>query len=488
MSLATIVAATAALAASTSVHFPVSTDVPQAQALVDRGLFYYYAYDGGDAAQAFGEAAVRDPRLAMAYWGVALADGPDLNTPLTAERFDLAAHAIKRAIALDSGVPARERTFIEIMAARYRGTFAEWQSDDAAYRSAMFAFAQSSNDENAALLAAEALLEHGGLAWQGATLASGESRQALALVAKILISDPTSAMANHLCIHAYDLAPDRSAALPCAQRLDAALFPPQAEHLAHMPAHYWIETGNYAAALASSERAYVLLSQLDAGGLSAEHVSHYSRHDVTVGYSAAMMLGNYAVALRWAQRMNAAFDTKFDALTALRFGHYTDAYSGGADEFGGLSVRGLAAIHLNRLAEAHAIATRVHTTLGDPPNGYLPQLFYGRLAEADGKNDEAVRWIERSAANERSNFSGELIPFLPADEAFGGFFLRRNATAQAAAAFNAALNAYPNDPRALFGLAAALQGEGENAPAALARSRFDAEWAGADTQLDADAL
>jgi tetratricopeptide (TPR) repeat protein len=488
MSLAATVAAAVAMAAGTSVHLPVSTNVAQAQALVDRGLFFYYAFDRGDAAASFAQASASDPHLAMAYWGVALAEGPDLNTPLTEERFDAAARAIGRAVALDAALPLREQNFIAAMALRYRGTFANWTTDDAAYRNAMLAFAQSSKDENAELLAAEALFESGGLAWQGGTLASSESRQALALVTEVLGSDPASVMANHLCIHAHDLAPDRAPALPCAQRLDATSFPPQAEHLAHMPAHYWIETGDYAAALASSERAYRLLSQLETSATSSAHVAQYAKHDVIVGYSAAMMLGNYAVAKKWAQRMDGVFETKFDALTALRFGHYAQAYASAADQFGGLSVRGLAALQLNRLREAHALAANLHATLGDPSKGYLPELFLARLAEADGNYDQAQRWIEQSIDNERADFSGEMIPLFPAGEALGGLFLRRGSDAQAASAFRATLAAYPNDPRALFGLATALAQDGESTQAAEVRSRFDAVWAGADTTPESDEL
>jgi tetratricopeptide (TPR) repeat protein len=487
MLLATIVAAGAALAAATSVHLPVSTTVPQAQALVDRGLFYYYAYNGPDATRTFEEAAASDPNLAMAYWGVALANGPDLNTAVSAQRFDLAQRAIERAEALDIDASPRERSFIEIMAQRYSGSFSDWAGNNAGYRSAMLTFAQSSHDENAELLAAEALLEDGGLGWTGSGPSSDESRQALALVDDVLTSDPTNPMANHLCIHAYDLAPNRSPALACAQRLDAASFPPQAEHLAHMPAHYWIETGNYAAAVTSSERAYSLTLQLGADAAGAAHVNQYEKHDVSVGYSAAMMLGNYGLAQTWAQRMSAAFDESFDAITALRFGRYDQAYAS-SDGFGGPSVRGLAALQLNRSTEAHAIAASVHRAEGDPNNDYIPQLFYARIAEADGNGAEARRWMERAIANQHTNFAAESIPLLPAEEALGGLLLRQGSNAGAVAAFNAALAAYPGDPRALYGLAKALAQDGESSQSASVRARFDTEWAGADTRLDADAL
>ncbi len=401
----------------------------------------------------------------MAFWGRALADGPDLNTPVTQARFDDAAEAMRTAATLAANASPVEQRLIAITAIRFRGTFADWTRDDAAYRSAMQEFAGSTHDENVRLLAAEALLESGGLTWRNGAPADPQSQTALALVTGVLRDDPSSVMANHLCIHLYDLAPDRTPALPCARRLDAADFPPAAEHLTHMPAHYWIETGRYAAALASSERAYGLLAQLEAS--EPAEAPRYAKHDVAVGYSAAMMLGNYAVAMTWARRMGAAFETNFDALTALRFGRYAEAYAADGSEFAAQSVRGLAALQLGRVAEARALEKRVAAAV--TTQGYIQQLFLARLAETDGKYDEAERWIAQARSNQQSVFEGELIPLLPADEALGELRSRRRDAVGAIAAFTQALDAYPNDPRALFGLAAALTTVGDAAKAQSAR-------------------
>ncbi len=482
MSLAAIVVAAVA-AAATSLHFPVSTSEPRAQAAVDRGLFLYYAYDGEAAARSFERAAAFDPRLGMAYWGIALGNGPDLNTPMTAPRFAAGARAIGRAVALSSGASPEERRFIAAMALRYRGAFGDLQRDDEAYRNAMLQLARESNDENARLLAAEALLEAGGLAWQADKLANEPSREALELVNGVLRDDPASAMANHLCIHLYDLATDRAPAFACARRLDAARFPREAEHLAHMPAHYWIETGNYAAAMASSDRAYELLA--GGGGGTAPVEGRYAKHDVAVGYSAAMMLGSYAAAQRWSQRMDGVFDQSFAGITALRFGRYAEAYAAGSDGFGGASVRGLAALQLGNVAEGHAIAARLSPA--ETKRGYLPQLFLARLAEADGRNEESRQWLRRAADDERADFSGETIPLVPAGEALGDFYLRIGDSARAAAAFTGALAAYANDPRALFGLTKALRAQGRGTQALATRTRFDEEWRSADTDA-AEAL
>ena len=470
----------AVVAAATSVHFPVSTNVPAAQAAMDRGLFLYYAYNGDEAARTFEEAASRDAGLAMAGWGIALADGPDLNTPLTATQFDAAQRAIQHAVSLERDAPPNERKYLEIMATRYTGTFADWQHDDAAYRNAMLALAQSSNDENAKLLAAEALLEHGGLTWQSGQPASGESRTALELVTSVLRSDPRDPMANHLCVHLYDLAPNRRPALACAQSLDAAAFPPEAEHLTHMPAHYWIETGDYAAALASSERAYDALQKLEETPAGALHANRYAKHDIMVGYSATMMLGNYATARLWSQRVSGAYNSSFEALTALRFGRYLSAYAAPDASYGNSSVHGLSALHLNHPTEAAAAAA--HLT-PDLDHGYLPQFFLSRIAESERNYGDARRLLARAAENQAGSHSGELIPLIPAGEALGFFQLRQGDNAAAIATFTQTLAAYANDPRALYGLATALTAAGQNAAAQNARSRFNVMWKGADTAL-----
>ncbi|HLX25909.1 MAG TPA: hypothetical protein VKR05_02865 [Candidatus Cybelea sp.] len=473
-----------AAAASAFAHLSVPTNVPQAQAAFDHGLFLYYAYNGDEAVRDFTQAATLDPHLGMAYWGIALANGPDLNTPITQERFTAAADAVRKAAAMGAAATPLEQGLIAAMALRYKGIFADWASDDQAYRAAMLALAESSHDENTELLAAEALLEHGGLEWSNGSPADEDSRAAMQLVEGVLRDDPPSVMANHLCIHLYDLAPDRTPASPCAQRLDATTFPPEAEHLAHMPAHYWIEIGNYAAAERSSDRAYALMEDELQRGADSPHTQHYQKHDVAVGYSAAMMLANYADAQRWSGRMTAAFGQSFDALTALRFGRYDAAYDADANQFARQSVRGLAALQLGHSAEARTLAKGV---AANPTQGYLPQFFLAAFAETQGNYDEALRWLEQAHLNQQTGLGGELIPWIPAGEALGNLALRRKDDAAAVSAFEATLQAYPNDPRALYGLSEALAAEGKTTEAATTRSRFQEMWKGADTSID-DAL
>lgn len=432
---------------------------------MDRGLFLYYAYDREAAHRCFADAAARDPHLAVAQWGLALADGPDLNTPMTEAQFDVARKEIAAAVALEPGATARERSFIDALSLRFAKGFHDWQSGDPSYARAMQRMADATGDENARLLAAEALLEEGGLTWSGGELATADSRAALALVGDALRDNPTSAMANHLCVHLYDDAPDREPAQPCAQRLDGATFPPQAEHLAHMPAHYWIETGNYNAALRSSDRAYALIERLANMPNGDAHVQQYLKHDVAVGYSAAMMLDDYDAAKTWAQRMAAAYGIGFDAITALRFGDRATAYAASGPQYGDPATHGWAALLLERPKEAAVIAARIESS--KETGGYITPLFLARAAEANGQPEKARQWIARAADEQRRNFSAESIPLVPASEELGQLEMRAGDRVAATSAFEQTLTLYPGDPRALAaiqalesGAASAINGAG----------------------------
>lgn len=76
-------------------HHPVSTKNPQAQQFFNQGLRLIYAFNHEEAERSFQRAADLDPRLAIAYWGVAEAEGPNYNDPASDERF-LAAHQAAR--------------------------------------------------------------------------------------------------------------------------------------------------------------------------------------------------------------------------------------------------------------------------------------------------------------------------------------------------------------------------------------------------------
>src|SRR6266568_2762991 len=101
--------------------FPVSTKNPQAQLFMNQGLNLSYAFNHAEAGRAYREAERLDPDLAMAYWGEALALGPNINAPMDPANEPKALAAIQKATTIKSKASAREQSLIDALAQRYSG-------------------------------------------------------------------------------------------------------------------------------------------------------------------------------------------------------------------------------------------------------------------------------------------------------------------------------------------------------------------------------
>jgi hypothetical protein len=475
---------------TTDIYLNVRQDVIAAvalSALLDRGLLLYDAYNGGESYRAYAQAAAQYPDSPMPYWGEALALGPNINEPLTQEHFERAQGALAQAVARIAKATPLQQALIGALAAQYAGRWEDADADAAAYRSAMAAVVkQFPASDEAAMLYAEALADGSqGRHWNAdGKPATPEFASMVALIHIVLARNPQQVMANHLCIHAYDAALDRTTAVACAARLDAMTFEPAAEHLAHMPSHTWIETGAYAKAVASSERAYTLIVKLTADPSADSEHNLYASHDAYVGYTAAAMLGSLAAAQRWDVRLsNKGF---LRALTLARFHRWNDLLAGPIDSknFLQAQARALALVHLGRDREAETIASQFRSDLSDPTS----ILVLARLDEHAGKTQAAIRRLQLALLYEKANFEAEYLPFFPMGEALGALYLRGGQNANAEATFRDTLKRYPDDPRALFGLALTLDREGRTDDAAAVRARFTAQWADADTTLTIDDL
>ena len=116
----------------------VSTRSVRAQQFFDQGIRMVYAFNHAEAVRAFQEAARTDPALAMAPWGEALALGPNINAPLTADGHTQAFAAIQKAVKLRASASPKEQALIEALSLRYTAdTKAERAPFDKAYADAM---------------------------------------------------------------------------------------------------------------------------------------------------------------------------------------------------------------------------------------------------------------------------------------------------------------------------------------------------------------
>src|SRR5260370_13093417 len=93
-------------------HHPVSTKNAQAQAFFDQGLRQIYAFNHDEAARSFQRAAELDAKLAMAYWGIAEAVGPNYNDPASEHRFVKSHGAIPKAQTLAADASDSDTAYI----------------------------------------------------------------------------------------------------------------------------------------------------------------------------------------------------------------------------------------------------------------------------------------------------------------------------------------------------------------------------------------
>lgn len=391
----------------------------------------WYGYNGPAAADAFAAIHAAEPSNAEALLGEVLALGPDLNTPQRAERFERAQRVLHEADALRKGMTPPQTALLDALHLRYTGAPIDTAKDDEAYRRAVAAASDRySTDETLALAAAEAIAE------------DNEDPAARRFIDRAQSIDPQNIMAAHLCVHEKPVADTIS----CANVLDAHSFTPATEHLAHMSAHTWIQTGAYEQAVDASERAWLLIEALPADD---PHRTQYEPHDLYVGYSAAMMTESYETAQRWAKRAEALGDTNAAALTALRFGRSQDIDEAALAR---PRIAAFIAARKGKTAQLHALIAQFSGATSD-----TQFLLEARAQEAAGNAPAAEADYAKAIANQHKRFTGELIPLWPAEAARGGFLLRAHRWNDAVSAFQADLRRYPNDPRAVRGLQLATQ-------------------------------
>jgi hypothetical protein len=246
-------------------HHQVSTTSAKARQFFDQGMALIYGFNHEEARRSFQRAAELDPKLAMAWWGIAMAVGTNYNYPVEPDHAKVGYEAIQRAIALQENASDPERAYINALAYRYsKDPKADPHPLDVAYRQAMARLVKSYPDDlDAATLYADAMMNL--LPWK-LWLKNGQpnedTEEILAVLESVLKRDPNHLGANHLYIHAVEASPHPERGLASAARLEK--LAPAANHLVHMPSHVYSRVGDYSAA-ARVNRNAVNLARKPAG-------------------------------------------------------------------------------------------------------------------------------------------------------------------------------------------------------------------------------
>jgi tetratricopeptide (TPR) repeat protein len=289
----------------------VGTTNPRAQQFFNQGLTFFYGFDSESAMRSFHQASVEDPNLAMAYWGVALAAGGDLNIPIDDPCMLLAVKQSKIAYGLLSRVTLPEQLYIQALAERYAirpSPGADTPVRDPQQLGVYYALAMKSvyeklssldpKDPDAGALYAYSLMNlRPWLWWTTYGQPSAEITEVLRVLETGLRAFPRHIGLNHIHIHAMEEGPIAGAVR--AKASADFLFnnaPVITPHLRHMPAHTYLLLGDWQGVVAANQRAVdadkpwveACRAGISAPACNQLLVGHYYSHDLLfldVGYN-----------------------------------------------------------------------------------------------------------------------------------------------------------------------------------------------------------
>ena len=283
--------------------FLVTTRSPRAQLFISQGVMLTYGFNHAEARRSFREAARLDPDCAMAYWGMALVLGPNINLAMPPEAEPQAYELIQKAIALKKNVSAKEQAYIDALATRYSGQAnPDRNALDRTYAEAMRQLHERYPDDlDAATLYAESLMDlRPWDYWTRDLQPYPETKEVSRILESVLARNPNHPGAIHFYIHTVEYGRPELAEAG-AERLWR--LAPGAGHLVHMPSHIFRRVGRYADASKSNQDAIAAdedyIVQCRAQGV---YPLAYYPHNIHFLWDSATMEGRSQVAIEAARK------------------------------------------------------------------------------------------------------------------------------------------------------------------------------------------
>jgi tetratricopeptide (TPR) repeat protein len=492
-------------------HHPISTRSPEAQKFFDEGLTLVFAFNHEEAIRSFERAIAIDPRAAMPYWGIALALGPNINLDVDPAGEKRAYDAARKALSMAPGAPENERAYIEALAKRYSDDpKADLKKLAVDYKNAMGELVKRYPDDlDAATLYAESMMNL--RPWQLWT-ADGKPAEGteaiMAVLESVLRRDPRHIGANHYYIHTVEASPNPERALPSAERLTGLV--PAAGHLVHMPAHIYLQTGDYEAAAKANERgAEADRAYIKSTGATGVYPLMYYSHNLHFLTMARMAQGrfedakkaadqlaaNVAPALKDMPMVEGFYQTPLFVL--LRFHRWAEILKLPApDPKMALSTtishyaRGVAFAATGNAKSATSEQTAFREARQRIPAGTSIGLnsaenvlkvaepaFSARIAAANGDAVTAIEhWKKAVEAQDALAYDEPPDWYYPVRESLGAALLKSGRAAEAEGVFRADLKRNPRSGRSLFGLLESLKVQKKSTDAQWVQKEFESAW------------
>ncbi|MCW9706120.1 tetratricopeptide repeat protein [Fodinibius salsisoli] len=504
-------------------HFEISTDDTLAQDFFNQGIMLSYGFNHDEANRTFHQVAELDPKTPMAWWGVALVLGPNINSVMVEDHIPLAWEALQKAQQLKSNGTAKEQDYIEALSHRYLQEPPEDRSPlDSAYAEAMGKLAEKyPKDLDAQTLYAEAMMDlHPWNYWKKNGNPQPWTPKILRTLESVLEQDPDHAGANHLYIHAVE-AEQPSKALPSANRLRKLV--PGAGHLVHMPSHIFIRTGDYHEGTLANERAVEAdneyVTQCRQQGI---YPLAYVPHNYHFLWATATMEGRGERSIQAAKSTSDLVDTEmmrepglgtlqhywviplYDHVRFARWDAIMNYEEPAKDLIYPRGVwhyaRGMAQVGKGNLEEANAELEKLKTIAADDTLQEVTiwdinttkelmqiasRVLEGEIMAQEGRFERAVT-ILREAVEIEGELSYNEPPdwFFPVRHNLGSILLKADSPSEAELVYREDLAKFPDNGWSLYGLWKSLDAQNKTEEAAKIRQKFEEAWKYADVELN----
>jgi tetratricopeptide (TPR) repeat protein len=504
----------------------VTTTSPLAQRYLDQGLAFLYGFNYTEAARSFEAAAACDPRCAMAFWGIAIANGDAISDPSVDEPLAKAAvQALAKAGELAAGASPVERDLIEALSHRYTDPPPDDPKPlDRAYAAAMRQVWKTYPDDGdvGALTGQALMLLHRKGSWTQEGEPQPGTEEVIHTLQTVLAKHPRHPYALHLLVHVVEASPHPEMGDAAADLLRN--MAPGLGHLTHMPTHIDIRRGRWQEAVVASEKSiegdnsYRRLAR-DPGVYCRILMAHDNH---MLAYAAAMQ-GESHKATQAIQDLLSALPADFiaehtaklDAFFAmpyelhLRFGRWDEMLAEPppkstfpvATAFWHFA-RATAFAAKKDLVSAKTEQAAFATAMQSIPAGAIfhknsaaevlgvgESMLAGEILYREGKVDQAIARLREAAAREDALLYVEPPEWiLPARHTLGATLMDARRPAEAEAVYLEDLARRPENGWSLFGLSRSLRMQKKTAKAATVAARFQAAWQHADIKLTASCL
>jgi tetratricopeptide (TPR) repeat protein len=503
------------------VEFPISC-APAVQSEFARGVALLHSFFYEEARRVFTSVAERDPKCAMAQWGIAMTWWHPIWTPPTPDEMKAGKAAIEKAMAMNAGTD-RERGFITALNVYYStpdnstaGAVGQSCHGPVGPRDRVVAYEKAMrqlrdkypDDFEAQTFYAFAVLAVGYATPNDTTLFN--QLQAAAILEKLWKKNPNHPGVVHYLIHCYDYPALAQRGLAAARSYNS--IAPWVPHALHMPSHIFTRLGMWdesiAANRASAEasRAYAASRHRDATEAEELHALDYMAYSYLqeaqdteakkivdfvarvrktnpeLEFSAAYALA--AIPTRYAFERN---DWEAAAtLTVPNLPHWGSfPFMEALVEYG----HALGRAHTGDLDGARKAIARMRElrdATKDPKFDYFKnhldlqmQAASAWIAAAEGKKSKAIEMLRQAADAEDILGKHPVSPgaFVPIREQLGSLLLEVGQSQDAQREFEAALKIYPGRFRGLYGAARAAEQTGDKEKAGRYYAKLAAQTA-----------